>query len=291
MAAPLSMDAGEPGGELGKGSKSGGSLAVNKSSNKIRKGLRPTVAQPRLAPTVYKTEPSDFRSLVQQLTGTSHPPAASPTAPKPVNSRLSRIAPPPLRPTLTYPSATHPQPQTQPQTQSQTQPPSQPSLPPSPGSQIFNTFGSFSPLSKQGASPFGMSPLSFSPLPQLSPSDQGWVNALTGGLESPATRQLAQAVADGVAAPQGVATKQEPGATAGGGAHPPPLSPTFASLRFSPSSFGLPSPSGFPSPSSFGNMFNNVYGMSNFTPTAALQRDVTFSFPEPDISMSPAGTP
>lgn len=287
MAAPISMDLGD-GGELGKGGKTGGSLAVNKSSSKIKKGLRPTLAQNRLAPQVYKTEPSDFRSLVQQLTGTSQPANPPLSGPKPPNSRLQRIAPPPLRPTGTYP-----QPQAVPTTGAQ-------SLP-NPTNQLF-PFSSFSPLSKHGpgASPFpGVSPLSFSPLPQLSPGDAGWVNALTG-LESPSSaviRQLAEKIAEGnvpVSKPETTRAAAAVAAAAAAAAAPPlaPMSPTFSGLRFSSSSFGLPSPSGFPSPNGFGFGLGNVYGFSgSFTPSAALAMDATFSFPEPDIAMSPASTP
>lgn len=288
MAAPISMDLGD-GGELGKGGKTGASLAVNKSSSKIKKGLRPTLAQPRLAPQVYKTQPSDFRSLVQQLTGTSQPANPPLSGPKPPNSRLQRIAPPPLRPTGTYPQ---PQPQAAPTAGGQSQPTAttQPN-------QLF-PFGSFSPLSKHGAgaSPFpGVSPLSFSPLPQLSPGDAGWVNSLTG-LESPGSaviRQLAEKIAEGnVPASKPEAAGAAAAAASATAAPPlPPMSPTFSGLRFSSSSFGLPSPTGFPSPNGFGFGLGNVYGLSgSFTPSAALAMDATFSFPEPDIAMSPAAS-
>ncbi|XP_024382810.1 uncharacterized protein [Physcomitrium patens] len=275
MAAPISMDLSEP-GELGKVGKSGGSLAVSKSSSKIKKGLRPTLAQPRLAPQVYKTEPSDFRSLVQQLTGTSLPANPPPSGPKPPNSRLSSLAPPPLRPTGTYPALV--QPSAQPSGQLQPNPAvaiHPPSFP----------FASYSPLSNHGASPFPVpSPLSFSPLPKLSPSDQVWVNSL----ESPGSaviRQLAEKIAEGNVP----ASKPDTSATAASSL--PPMSPTFSNLRFS-STFGLPSPTGFPSPNGFGFGLGNVYSSSScFTPSAALAMDATFSFPEPDLAMSPASTP
>ncbi|XP_024368168.1 uncharacterized protein [Physcomitrium patens] len=281
MAAPISMDLGEA-GEIGKGSKSGGSLAVSKSSSKIRKGLRPTLAQPRLAPQVYKTEPSDFRSLVQQLTGTSQPANPPPSGPKPPISRLQRIAPPPLRPTGTYPALIHPP------AQSQAQASYQPQTNPATTHQPSFPFANFSPLSNHGASPFSIPPpLSFSPLPKLSPSDQGWVNALNG-LESPSSaviRQLAEKIVEG----NGPSSKPDTSATATSSL--PPMSPTFSNLRFS-NTFGLPSPTGFPSPNGFGFGLGNVYGSSScFTPSAALAMDATFSFPEPDLAMSPASTP
>ena len=285
------MDLGEA-GELGKGSNK--SLAVNKSSSKIKKGLRPTLAQPRLAPTVYKTEPSDFRSLVQKLTGTSQPIATSPpSGPKPPNSRLQRIAPPPLRPAGTYPSlqSSH----TSQFAGAQAQLGIVTHSPSSSGTQLF-PFGSFSSLPKHIASPFPVSPLSFSPLPQLSPSDQGWVNSLNG-LESPGSaviRQLAHNIAE-----ENVPSSKLDYSTGAAGQLPitsgsslPPMSPTFSNLRFSSPSFGLPSPTGFSSPSGFGFGLGNIYGMSSsFTPSAAIAMDATFSFPEPDIAMSPASTP
>ena len=292
MAAPMSMDLGEP-GELGKGSNK--SLALNKSSSKIKKGLRPTLAQSRLAPTVYKTEPSDFRSLVQKLTGTSQPITTSPpSGPKPPNSRLQRIAPPPLRPTGTYPLPVQPAHPSQPagaQSQSGIA-----TNPPSSSSNHLFSFGSFSSLHKHVISPFPVSPLSFSPLPQLSPSDQGWVNSLNG-LESPGSaviRQLAQNIGEG-----NVPSSKEEQLTGAAASSPviaasslPPMSPTFSNIKFSSASFGLPSPSGFSSPSGFGFGLGNIYGMSgSFTPSAALAMDATFSFPEPDIAMSPTSTP
>ena len=291
MAAPISMDLGEA-GELGKGANK--SLAVNKSSSKIKKGLRPTLTQPRLAPTVYKTEPSDFRSLVQKLTGTSELIATSPSSgPKPPNSRLQRIAPPPLRSTGSHRSLVQSaqlfQPAgAQPQTGIAT------TLPPSSGNQLF-PFSSFSSLPKHATSPYPVSPLSFSPLPQLSPSDQGWVNSLSG-LESPSSaviRQLAQNIAEGnvSSSKQDYSIGTVASSSAIAASSLSPMSPTFSNLRFS-SSFGLASPSGFPSPSGFGFGLGNVYGVnSSFTPSAALAVDATFSFPEPDIAMSSASTP
>ncbi|KAG0572903.1 hypothetical protein KC19_VG133700 [Ceratodon purpureus] len=287
MAAPISVDF----GEAGEGGKVGNkSLAVNKSSTKIKKGLRPMLAQPRLAPTVYKTEPSDFRSLVQKLTGTSQTIATSPPCgPKPPNSRLQRIAPPPLRPTSTYLSFGH---SACPSQSACAQLESEPVTYTSPsGNQLF-PLSSFSSLPKHVTSPFPVSPLSFSPLPQLSPSDQGWVNSLNG-LESPGSvviRQLAQSIVEGNV----LSSKQEQATRAAATATSslPPVSPNFSSLRFSSSAFGLLSPSGFPSPSRFGFGLGNVYGISgSFTPSAALSMDATFSFPEPDIAMSPTSIP
>lgn len=279
------MDLGEA-GELGKvGNKS---LAVNKSSSKIKKGLRPTLAQSRLAPTVYKTEPSDFRSLVQKLTGTSQTVAMSPPYdPKPPNARLQRIAPPPLRPTGIYHSVVQPAQSSQlVAAQSQSRPVTDP--PPF-------SFGSFS-LPMHVTSPFPVLPLSFSPLPQLSPSDQGWVNSLNG-LESPGsavTRQLSQNIVEGnvPSSKQGQSTGAGASSPATAASSLPQVSPTFSSLRFSSSSFGLPSHSGFLNSSGLGFGLGNIYGMSgSFTPSTALGMDATFSFPEPDIALSPASTP
>ncbi|KAL3699416.1 hypothetical protein R1sor_017438 [Riccia sorocarpa] len=189
-----------------------GLLAVNKQSGKIQKGIRRPIVQPRAAPTVYMTEADNFRSLVQQLTGTSpsdHQSAAMPnnhhqhhhhhqhhlnnvngsTISKPaVNPRLQKVAPPPLRPTFSYPKLVQPSP---------TLPNGMVQLGPNPsGPQRFNSMpfsSSLSPLT-QRISPFPMLPLS--PLPALSPSDGIWAHPL----ESPtsaAFRQLAQNLATG----------------------------------------------------------------------------------------------
>lgn len=281
MSGPMVMDMSDGVEEVGGRGRSGGALAVNRASSKIAKGLRRPVAQPRPAPQIYKTEPHDFRSLVQQLTGTSSSSSSSsgalesgPPAPtKPAVSRLQKIAPPPLRPTFAYPSFSHQQ-----QLQSAAAPPVLSSATTAPGFSPF-PFGGFPPLSSQRFSPFPVSPLSFSPLPALTPSDQVWASSLSS-LESPkAGVQQQQQFVESVGAEKGNILRQEymePNALVPvqpASRFPAPLSPKFAIP------FGLPSPTGL---GGFG-MFSMT---SNFSPTAAFAMDATFSFPEPDISMS-----
>jgi len=304
---PMAMDVSDGGvGEevvVGGGrGRSAGPLAVNKASSKIAKGLRRPVTQPRPAPHIYKTEPSDFRSLVQQLTGTSSsssssggalataPAAPGPAPTKPAVSRLHKIAPPPLRPTFAYPSL----PQQQPPNAAALLKPLPISAAPS-----FSPlrFGGFSPHSTQRVSPFPVSPLSFSPLPALTPSDSVWATSTWSSLEFPKDGLLQQqqqqqvhSAAAGAAAGEGnnysisrndFSTSVDPFPAA----HipwqfpaPPPLSPKFAIP------FGLPTPTGL---GSFG-----MFGMnSTFSPTAAFMLDANFSFPEPDIGMSAPTTP
>lgn len=303
MAAPMDiLDS-----EGGKGKTSGSALSVSKSSSKINKNLRRTVTQPRPAPTVYKTEPGEFRSLVQQLTGTS-PPAEQVTilTPKPSNPRLQKHAQalPPLRPVFSYPSI---QQQQQQQTQSTF----------NPGPMRVNSMPSMQPFNNQitpqtaRPSNFAISPLSFSPLPALSPSDHIWANAINP-LESPgsaAMRHLAQSMAEGDGTTgTGIGTgevKREGSNNGHAAAAIPPAqniinaqnnSNNFSlefsrfaaggpmSPRFSPSGFNLPSP-GMMQQGGYG--FGNMYGFSSqFSPTAALAMDTSFTFPEPDISSS-----
>jgi hypothetical protein len=301
MSDPMAMDMSDGAGDVGGRGRSGGPLAVNRASSKIAKGLRRPVAQPRATAQIYKTEPSDFRSLVQQLTGTSSsssspsPSSSSsssgerepgPPPTKPTVSRLQKIAPPPLRPTFAYPTLHQ-----QPQTGAAAVAPlplatSAPGFSPLP-------FGRFSPLSSQRVSPFPVSPLSFSPLPVLSPSDNVWASSLSS-LESPKAAgvlQQQQQPAENAVAGEGNHhhVRHESSSAAAADAaplvhvpvptrFPSPLSPKFAIP------FGLPSPTGL---GGFG-----MFGMSStFSPTGAFTMDANFSFPEPEISMSDSTTP
>lgn len=87
------------------------SLGVNKLGKNIRKSpihqtifTNPTTgsSRPQSQPQVYNINKNDFRSIVQQLTGSPlrEPPAARPTQhpPRPQSTRLQKIKPPPLTP-------------------------------------------------------------------------------------------------------------------------------------------------------------------------------------------------
>jgi hypothetical protein len=337
MSGPMAMDvSGRETGKVvveGSRGRSGGGgggggpppLAVNKASSKIAKGIRKPMVQQqqqqqlRAAPQIYKTAPSDFRSLVQQLTGTSSPSASSgsgslvldqqqqqqqpgpgPVVPtKPAVSRLQRIAPPPLRPTFAYTSSI---PQQQPHKTAATS--SLPSLatssaaPPGFSSLPFGGGGGFSPPqnSVQKLSPFPVSPLSFSPLPVLTPSDQVWASSLSS-LESPkaAAQQQHQLVESSVQEAEGdnLRLKSSSAAADAAALLPPPPPPLVAPIpsRFpAPLSpkfsipFGLPSPTGLGISSSCFGMFG--MSSSTFSPTTlgSFTMDASFSFPEPDTS-------
>lgn len=281
MASALPMDAADA-SDLSRRHGGGGALAVNKSSGKIGKGLRRPVAQPRPAPTVYKIEAGDFRSLVQELTGTA-------IAPKPIgNSRLQKIAPPPLRPTFSYPKFGGPQPMQQ---YSNGLPP----LPsPTNGQRFtnnvpFSGFGSaLSPLSRRIAPfPTMLSPHTFSPLPVLSPNDQMWANTLESP-NSAAVRHFAQSLAS-AENQQGSETRLDntngglEGAVAGAAALSGlPSSAALTNFSLSPRTQypNLPSPTGIGMASGFG--IGNIYQMGALhSPISGFGMD--FAFPEPDF--------
>lgn len=291
IASAFPMDAADA-SELTRRHSGGGALAVNKSSGKIGKNLRRPVAQPRPAPTVYKIEAGHFRTLVQELTGTA---TAELVTPKPIgNSRLQKIAPPPLRPTFSYAKFGGSQPLQQ---FSNGLPP----LPSPTGGQRFNNnlpfsgFGSaLSPMSQRVSSyPTLLSPHSFSPLPALSPNDHMWANALESP-NSAAIRQLAQSLSasenqqgnearldnnvnNGV--DEGEAAAVAP--AQGGGLPVASSSSNFAlSPRLSNPYPNLPSPTGIGMASGFG--IGNIYQMGALpSPTSGFGMD--FAFPEPDF--------
>ena len=286
MAAPMDItDA-----EGGKG-KSGSALSVSRSSVKINKNMRRAMTQPRPAPQVYKTEPAEFRSLVQRLTGTS-PPAESSAilTPKPLNPRLQKIAPPPLRPVFSYPTLQQALPQLSPQQQNQIS-----GFNPGPRRSFLNSMSTMAyqnQLSAQRHSNFPVSPLSFSPLPALSPGDHIWANLLNP-VESPRTtamRNLAQSMAGGTR-----------GADSVGSSLPPPTQPQNSNI----SSMSLPMDfsrfTGSQSPrisapfnTSRQEISSDQYGLGNMfgfsgslSPTpSSLSMDDTFSFPDPDVPRS-----
>ncbi|KAG0561326.1 hypothetical protein M758_9G055200 [Ceratodon purpureus] len=286
MAAPMDLSDAEGGG---KGSKGGSALSVSRSSVKINKNMRRAMTQPRPAPQVYKTEPAEFRSLVQRLTGTTPP---SESSAKPLNPRLQKIAPPPLRPVFSYPTLQQALPQLSPQQQNQIS-----GFNPGPRRNFLNSMSTMAyqnQLASQRHSNFPVSPLSFSPLPALSPSDHIWANVLNP-MESPRTvamRNLAQSMSMA----GGTSSRGDVGSL------PPPMQPpqdtNLANLslpmefsRFSgPPSPRMSAPFNLPRQDlptdQFG--FGSMYGYSGpLSPTpSSLSMDDTFSFPDPDIPKS-----
>lgn len=291
FSGPTAMDSVDS--EGGKG-RNGSALSVNKLSTKINKSLqRRTVTQPRPAPQVYKTEPADFRSLVQQLTGTS--PAEATTSPtgKPLNSRLHKFAPTPLRPVFSYPSVpTVAQQQQYYANGFNAATPRKNGIPP-----VMNPYNQCYP---QRPSPgySSVPPLSFSPLPALSPGDHVWANVLNP-LESPrsvALRQLVQSMAEGG---DGRELSKRENLASLLAMMPPPNASNFQNPNFHlpgrlggslsprfPSPFNLPGGPGMPPGFGFGSAFG--FGNGQFSPSAAAlaSMDSPFSFAEPDISSS-----
>uniref|UniRef100_A0A7I4E4P3 VQ domain-containing protein n=1 Tax=Physcomitrium patens TaxID=3218 RepID=A0A7I4E4P3_PHYPA len=279
MAAP--MDVSDPEGGRGK---SGSALSVSRSSTKINKNLRRAVTQPRPAPQVYKTEPAEFRSLVQQLTGTSSPEPSTILTPKPLNPRLQNLAPPPLRPVFSYPTG-H-------QQSSQHQNLSE--FNPGPRIGRFNSMPPSFTNPNQAAyhrpPNFPVPPLSFSPLPVLTPRDQIWANILNP-VESPgsaALRHLGQSMTGGGSG--GDAARDEMNSMSTmvqphNANHLP-----NANLSSELSRFGGPSPLKFLSPFSLsspglvsGYGLGSMFGFGGqFSPSAAALDD-PFDYPDSDL--------
>lgn len=282
MAAP--MDVSDPEGGRGK---SGSALSVSRSSTKINKNLRRAVTQPRPAPQVYKTEPAEFRSLVQQLTGTSSPEPSTILTPKPLNPRLQNLAPPPLRPVFSYPTG-H-------QQSSQHQNLSE--FNPGPRIGRFNSMPPSFTNPNQAAyhrpPNFPVPPLSFSPLPVLTPRDQIWANILNP-VESPgsaALRHLGQSMTGGGSG--GDAARDEMNSMSTmvqphNANHLP-----NANLSSELSRFGGPSPLKFLSPFSLsspglvsGYGLGSMFGFGGqFSPSAAALDD-PFDYPDSDLPRS-----
>ncbi|EFJ30300.1 hypothetical protein SELMODRAFT_410083 [Selaginella moellendorffii] len=192
---------------------------------------------------------------------------------RPVNSRLQRMAPPPLRPTFSISPFAHKLAQHQQQHQQQQL------SGPSSGEIHATTTGhsaatsnvvSSENLTSPGAQPLSplsnkrvstMPLLSFSPLPVLSPSDTAWAS-----FESPNTaamKQLAQSIIDGSSKGSGFAGSRFP------------WSPTFQGC------LGLPSP-GLPVPELFPEvkMIDSPENARKTAATAASSTGNDFSFPE-----------
>lgn len=266
MAAPMEISEAEGGqGNKSVGAGSTSALSVSRSSVKINKNMRRAMTQPRPAPQVYKTEPAEFRSLVQRLTGSS-PPAESSAilTPKPLNPRLQKIAPPPLRPVFHYPGVQQALPQQQPQQQST-------GFNPGPRRSFLSSVSSMAFQSQQRQSNFPVSPLSFSPLPALSPSDQIWANVLNPQ-ESPraaAMRHLAQTMGGSASLPPAAQNANQDFSRFSG----PPSPRMSAPFNAMPSEhFGL------------GNMFG--YGGPLSPTPSSLSMEDSFSFPDPDVPRS-----
>ncbi|XXG78055.1 hypothetical protein AAC387_Pa08g2080 [Persea americana] len=225
-------------------------LGVNKMGKNIRKSplhqpnfgnpkQQPQQQQQQPQPQVYNISKTDFRSIVQQLTGSpSHhdqPPPPRPAGPrhnppKPQSLRLQKIRPPPLSPI--------------------TRPPPPPPIP-------FNNNSNPNPNSNPN-SPFFVWPSQFSPLPAITPGpgDPVWSNTA----ESPISaymRYLQNSMIDS----GGSKLTQFPGQgqpSTSGLLPTPPNAPVFPSPRGNVTAL-LPSPSSqfpLPSPSSFLNLFS-----------------------------------
>lgn len=259
-------------------------LGVNKMGKNIRKSPlhQPNFGNPKQQqqqqqqpqPQVYNISKNDFRSIVQQLTGSpSHhdpppPPPPRPAGPrynppKSPSLRLQRIRPPPLTPI--------------------TRPPI-PAPPPPPPPVPFNNNSSPNPNS-----PLFNWPSQFSPLPPITPGDSVWNNAA----ESPISaymRYLQNSMIDS----GGSRSTQLPGQGFGQGQPftsgllpTPPNAPVFPSPRGNVPAL-LPSPSSqfpFPSPSSFLNL------LSPRSPYPLLSPGFQYPPLSPSFQFSPLSTP
>ncbi|KAJ7556800.1 hypothetical protein O6H91_05G099400 [Diphasiastrum complanatum] len=242
----------------GSSGRSNPSLAVSRSSFKINKGMRKPPIQPKPTPPprIYNTDPTSFRNLVQELTGTAPAApfvvAASPLN-RPVNKRLQKIAPPPLQPTFPLSRMLQQQQQQQPL-------PLSPIL--SPTLQKYPlSFNNHSPLAKI------LSPVPthrFSPFPVLTPADGMWSNPLDSP-DTAAIRHLAQKMVESQNASPKIELVSDPPAAF-------PRSPSFQSC------FGLYSPGMF-SGRGFGNIYTGL-GISDSPSSHAIN---SFTFSEADF--------
>ncbi|KAJ7297448.1 hypothetical protein O6H91_05G110400 [Diphasiastrum complanatum] len=244
--------------------RSGASLAVNKSSSKIAKGMRKPLVQPKpVPPKVYNTDPTSFRNLVQELTGTAAGPSSvvvssslsstsSSSVSRPASTRLQKIAPPPLK---TFPFSGMAQ---------QSLPPLSPTSPKLNPNSFNNAASSFPKM----LSPIPiLSPHTFSPLPVLTPSDGMWPNPLDSP-DTVALRRLAEKMVE--------SENARPNMNAG-----PDAASSFPWSSAMQACFGLASP-GSGLGMAQGHALGNIYvGLGvNDSPSAHSMKD--FSFPNPD---------
>eukprot|EP00249_Psilotum_nudum_P014116 c24676_g1_i2 orf=343-1326(-) len=319
MAAAAAMDSTDESSNMGP-MKGGGALGISKASAKINKSsIKKPPAAPKPVAKIYNADPSDFRRVVQELTGTNREAVGAartvrdsmPSAPRP--SRLQRIAPPPLRPAIPVSRTV----QQTPEYVSSMQPSlhghnhhQQGSIPTSLG-----TFRHQQAAQNMPSLPM-LSPRLFGPLPALTPGDNAWANPLelAAGHSGSATNVLPpQSVTvegegrgrslDAAVAPQSPLFL--PSAAAAG---PPSLSPRLPwstaiwSPRFLPSplplspnflphlspslippiSPGFFAASGFPSPRTSGFGFGNAYGGLFMNGAQLVDSDHDFSFRGPN---------
>lgn len=260
-------------------------LGINRHSNKINKPLKRSgnggaaalplqqASKQPPPPPVYNINKNDFRNVVQRLTGSPLPerydpppppilpapaPAPPPQNPKPPNSRLHRIRPPPLR--ALNPSSGPPQPMLR------------------------------SPQFMNSMSPF------MSPLPPLTPNDAVWAGNVV--MESPVSRYMKYLqdqdnMAGGGGGGGGGGFNQPSPQMRYGAPHPgllpsPRRPPPPLPLPSPTSQFLLPSP--LPSPGSFLNLPSpGLFPMNFFTQSPSGQ----FGFPggAPSLPQSPLPSP
>eukprot|EP00249_Psilotum_nudum_P014117 c24676_g2_i1 orf=721-1701(-) len=317
MAAAAAMETTDESSNMGP--MKGGALGINRSSVKINKSsIKKPTGAPKPVAKIYNADPSEFRRVVQELTGTNKEVVAAateresiPPAPKP--SRLQRIAPPPLRPAIPTSRTI----QQTPENVSSLQ-----SLPSGNNNQQQgNSPTSLGMIQHQQSAqnvpslPM-LSPRLFGPLPVLTPGDNAWANPLelavthSGSVTSSLTSQSApiegkgfsrsldatvvsqtpQLLPSSAAAGPPSAAPRLPWSTAIWSPRflpsPLPLSPNFlpplSPSLVPPISPGVFAASGFPAsprPSGFG--FGNVYGglVINGAALAGTAQNFTFRGP------------
>ncbi|CAN6486655.1 unnamed protein product [Victoria cruziana] len=233
-------------------SRHGDHLGVNTQSHKIAKNIRKSpihqsnygnARQQQPQPQVYNINKSEFRNIVQQLTGSpapERPPPAPVHPPKPPSMRLQKIRPPPLMP-ISRPQAV-PQPVAPPHASfnNVVGHNAAPSVPINNGSN--NTAPNAMFFARPNNQNFLPSP-TFSPLPPLTPGDAIWANTA----ESPISaymRYLQNSIVD--PGPRSAQQQLPPGLLP----TPPPVLPSPQAnppLLPSPTSqFLLPSPTFLP---------------------------------------------
>ncbi|KAF3788549.1 IKU1 protein [Nymphaea thermarum] len=249
-------------------------LGVNNQSHKIAKNVRKSpihqsnygnARQQQPQPQVYNINKSEFRNIVQQLTGSPVPERQPPPPvhpPKPPSMRLQKIRPPPLMP-ISRPQAV-PQPVVPPHSSFN----NAVGYNPAPPAPISNNMVPNPMFFARPNNPNFLPSPTFSPLPPLTPGDAIWANTA----ESPISaymRYLQNSIVDPGPRP---AQQQQlppgllptpPPLLPSPQANPPPLlpsptsqfllpSPTFLPLSSPRSPFPLPSPGSlFPSPGFF----------------------------------------
>lgn len=262
---------------------------VNNGNNNSNNN-NPARQQPQ--PQVYNISKSDFRSIVQQLTGSPSRNSNDPLPRPPINPppkhpsmRLQRIRPPPLSPINRPPVVAHMAPM---------QPPPQgPPMAPHPGPFNYNNFARPPPPQFGQPSPRGVQP--------LGPGGSGWMNSALSPI-SAYMQQLQSCISDGgpnpyqpqsqaQAQPHGQPQMQFPGQAQGQGQPgllPNPSAQPLASPRMNCGPALLPSPTSqfqLPSPSWF-----NMLSPTQRSPYPLLSPGSQFPPPlSPNFAFSPIG--